>query len=38
MKTKVNKMFEEVRTLSFRINLEFLEISHMHMRFFDAKG
>jgi hypothetical protein len=38
MKTKVNKMFEEIRTLSFIINLEFLEISHIDMSFVDAKG
>jgi hypothetical protein len=38
MKTKVKKMFEELRTLSFIINLEFLEINHMHTRFVDAKG
>jgi hypothetical protein len=38
MKTKVNKMFEEIRTLSFIINLEFLEINHIEMSSVDAKG
>jgi hypothetical protein len=31
-------MFQEIKTLSFIIHLEFLENSHRHMKVVDAKG
>jgi hypothetical protein len=31
-------MFEEIKTLSFIVHLEFIDNSHKHMKVVDAKG